>query len=216
MLSGVTSNRASEWASSLFARLDTQTQGYIDRAGIQSALSSISDGSDSSSSADDVFTRLDLNSNGKVTQDEMTTVLQNLLQSSQINRMRMNGGPPPPPPPPANDAGFTKEELTSQLEEIGTSDSKRAALISSIIQNFDKAHADGDGKVSFEEAMAYDQANRTSTSTVDTAGDAWTAAGKQNKDAEVMMQIMRLMQAYQVFSTGLNQSGTEGQFSISA
>jgi hypothetical protein len=59
--------------------------------------------------------------------------------------MRMNGsgdgGPSgtgsmrPPPPQDGNDAGFTKDELTGQLKEIGSSDSKRSALISKIIDN---------------------------------------------------------------------------------
>ncbi len=70
--------------------------------------------------------------------------------------------------------------------------------------------------MTFEEAMAYDQANRTSTSTADSSGDALSTAGKKDKDAEVMMQIVRLMQVYRVFSTELNQSGTTEQFSISA
>jgi Ca2+-binding EF-hand superfamily protein len=167
MMNGINSNMVSTWANNLFARLDTQNQGYIEKSGLQSALSTATG---SSTSVDDVFTRLDGDSDGKVTKDEMTTALQNLFAqtNSWTDSTGMNiGGPPPsggaPPPPPmeGNEAGFTKEELTDQLEEIGSTDSKRSSFISGIIENFDAADTDGDGKVSLEEAIAYDKTKQT-------------------------------------------------------
>ena len=59
---------------------------------------------------------------------------------SQFNQSRMEGAMPPPPPSSSgsadgtsNDTGFTKDELTSQLSQIGSSDSKRSTLISNIV-----------------------------------------------------------------------------------
>lgn len=62
---------------------------------------------------------------------------------------------PPPPPVERRERvpairGFTKDELTSQLSDIGSSDSTRSSLISNIINNFDEADTDSDGKVSFQ------------------------------------------------------------------
>ena len=69
-------------------------------------------------------------------------------QSRMQNAMSAMGGMGSmPPPPPENDTGFTEEELTEQLSEIGSSDSQRASLISNIVENFDAADTDGDGKV---------------------------------------------------------------------
>lgn len=108
----------------------------------------------------------------------------------------MQGGMPPPPPP-ADDAGFTQEELESQLSEIGSTDSKRSSLISNLVDNFDTADADGDGKVSFQEAMAYDQGQGgTGTRSSTDDGSAGTAAAGEDANRKLMLQVMRLMQAY--------------------
>ena len=60
MLSSI--NQASQMASQLFSRLDTKSQGYIEKADLESAFSQIStqSGKQSSASVDDVkafFTR---------------------------------------------------------------------------------------------------------------------------------------------------------------
>jgi hypothetical protein len=121
--------------------------------------------------------------------------------------MRMQGGGMPPPPPPrGNDAGFTKDELSSQLNEIGSSDSERSSLISDIVQNFDEADTDGDSKVSFREAMAYDQSQSSSSGSSETKETAIVATEDSNQ--KLMMQIMRLMQAYNPENSEKNAATT--------
>jgi len=201
----------SKMADELFSKLDTKGQGYIEKSDLQSAFDQLSSAGNSGSSAnvDQVFSSLDGDGDGKITKDEMSSSLQKIAAEldSQFNKMReggMNraGGMPPPPPQGAegqNDAGFTKEELTSQLNEIGTSDSKRASLISNIVNNFEKADSDGDGKVSFKEAMVYDQASQTSASsgsTAATSSSTTVAIDSTKLDAHIMKQIMELMRAY--------------------
>lgn len=198
-------------AEDLFAQIDTKGQGYIEKSDLQSAFAQISSssGSESSVSVDEVFGQLDGDGDGKVTQDEMTTSLKKLADEldSQFDQMRMAGGMGGPggmpPAPPRDDAGFSKDELESQLDEIGSSDSKRSTLISSIVGNFDKADTDGDGKVSFKEAMAYDQTSQgstTSSSTSSTSSTASSSSGSatstDSSDLAVMKRIMELMHAY--------------------
>ena len=188
----------STMAETLFSKLDTTGKGYIEESDLASALSSLTtDGStSSSSSASDFFTQLDSDSDGKVTQDELTTGLAKLADSlnSQFDQMRMDGNMPPPPPPPAadrtseSDSGFTKDELTAQLEEIGSTDSQRSSLISSIVENFDTADTNGDGVVSNAEAMAYDQSTSGSTDS--------TTASTTASDAQIFQQLVALMHAY--------------------
>lgn len=196
MLSGI--NQASQMASMLFSKLDTKSQGYLEKSDLAAAFSQITTNasqSTSSTSAEDVFTALDSNSDGKVTKDEFATVLAELQESvsSQFGGP-MQGPGGMPPPPPADDAGFTKEELTSQLESVDSSDTKRTELINKIVENFEAADTDSDGKVSFKEAMAYDKSTE-STSASDT-GTATATTTANNSDAEVMMKIMQLMHAY--------------------
>jgi Ca2+-binding EF-hand superfamily protein len=186
-------------AEDLFSKIDTTGKGYIEQADLEAAFGQVSSTS-GTSSADELFTTLDSDSDGKVTQDELSSGLKSLMDSldSQFQNKRMSDamGGMPPPPPPENDSGFTKEELQTQLDEIGSTDSKRSSLLSSVIENFDKADTDGDGKVSFKEAMAYDQST-SSTSSSTTNSDSTTAS--TSSEAQLMLQIMKLVQAYGLF-----------------
>lgn len=155
---------------------------------------------------DDVFSALDGDNDGKVTESELSSVLSQLQEQFEAagNRMRMQGmGGMPPPPPPADDAGFTQDELSAQLEEIGSGDSARSELLSKIVDNFEAADSNGDGKVSFQEAMAYDKAGGSSAA--GESGQATAAAGGNSK-AQVMRQILELLQAYGVGQSGDNSS----------
>lgn len=216
MLSGI--NQASQMASMLFSKLDTKSQGYLEKSDLAAAFSQITSNagqSTSSTSAEDVFTALDSNSDGKVTKDEFASVLAKLQESvsSQFGGGHMHGAGGMPPPPPADDAGFTKEELTSQLESADSSDTQRTELMSKIVNNFEAADTDSDGKVSFQEAMAYDKASESTSGTDTSTATATTTAN--NSDAEVMMKIMQLMHAY---GTGQDQenSGIATLLSVTA
>lgn len=204
----------SKMAEDLFSKLDTKGQGYIEKSDLESAFGQLSSSGSSGNSAsvEEVFNSLDGDGDGKITKDELSSSLQKIAEEldGQFNKMRAGGMPPPPPPQGAegaDDAGFTQEELTGQLEEIGSSDSKRASLISKIVDNFEEADGDGDGKVSFKEAMAYDQASQTSASggsNAATSSSTTDANDSTRLDAQIMKQIMELMRAY----GGGNDSGS--------
>jgi len=217
----------SQMANRLFSKLDSKNQGYIEKSDLQSAFDQISGSSNSGNSTgvDEVFKQLDGNDDGKVTKQEMSDSLKKLAEQldGQFNSMRtsgmggmqgMGGMPPPPPPPPqgSDSASFTKEELQSQLDEIGTSDSKRSSLISDIVNNFDKADTDGDGKVSMQEAMSYDQASQASSS----ASASTESGSATNSEASVLMKIMQLMHAYGGFGQDSNETASTGTLSVSA
>lgn len=214
------SSALSQWASTLFSKLDTKNQGYIEKSDLESAISGLSSsGAGGSASVDDVFSTLDADADGKVTESEMSTSLKNLLSEleSQFNSARaggmgsMGGMPPPPPPPEEADAGYTQDELTTMAEEIGSSDSKMSSLMSSIAANFDDADTDGNGKVNREEAMAFAQTleSTTSTSSSGATGGSESASASsktESEDALVLLRIMQLMQAYGAFNAEGNSS----------
>ena len=219
MLSSI--NQASQMASQLFSRLDTKSQGYIEKSDLASAFSQISTkAEESTTSVDDVFSALDGNSDGKVTKDEFASVLAQLQE--QMDSQRMQGGAHgaggmPPPPPPGDDAGFTKDELTSQIESADSSDTQRTELLNKIVENFEAADSDGDGKVSFTEAMAYDESTKTATtdSSSTSGSTSSTTTAARNNDDQIMFKIMQLMHAY---GSGQDQeqSGLASQLSVSA
>jgi len=194
-------------AEQLFSKLDTSGQGYIEQSDLQNAFSQIGSTGESGS-ASDLFAKLDSNSDGKVTKDEFSSALKAAAEEldNQFTSMRMQKGMSGsmPPPPPGSDAGFTKDELSSQLNEIGTSDSQRSSLISDIVQNFDEADSDGDGKVSFKEAMAYDQEQSSTTGSTNSE----TVARTEDSSRKLMMQIMQLMHAYNPENNEKNTAAT--------
>ena len=218
MLSSI--NQASQMASQLFSRLDTKSQGYIEKSDLASAFSQISTkAEESTTSVDDVFSALDGNSDGKVTKDEFASVLAQLQE--QMDSQRMQGGAHGaggmPPPPPGDDAGFTKDELTSQIESADSSDTQRTELLNKIVENFEAADSDGDGKVSFTEAMAYDESTKTATtdSSSTSGSTSSTTTAASNNDDQIMFKIMQLMHAY---GSGQDQeqSGLASLLSVSA
>jgi Ca2+-binding EF-hand superfamily protein len=184
-------------ASLLFSKLDTKSQGYLEKSDLAAAFNNIASTSSASSnttSANDVFSALDTNSDGKVTKDEFASVLAKLQESlsnrSSAGQAHGAGGMAPPPPPP-NDASFTKEELTSQLQSADSSDTKRTDLLNKIVSNFTAADTDGDGKVSFKEAMSYDKSTQSASGN-DSSSTATTSAStaSKNTDAQLMMKIL--------------------------
>lgn len=163
----------------LFAKVDTKKQGYIDKAELQSAFdqiatdaasgSSTSSTGSSTSNVDAIFKKLDGDSDGKITEQEMSSGLQKLADQfdSQFNQSRTSGIGCAQNQQDDADAGFSKDQLTSMAKEIGSSDSKRSELMSKIADNFDQADANSDGKVNREEAMALDKASKTDSTSTD-------------------------------------------------
>jgi Ca2+-binding EF-hand superfamily protein len=218
MVNGISSDMASAWAGNLFSKLDTQNKGYLDKAGLQSAFNTIdSDNSD----VEDLFEHLDGDSDGKITETEMAGAFKNFLnQATGANDMGRSGRPEgpggAPPPPQGEDTGFTKEELTGQLEEIGSSDDKRSSLISNIVNNFEAADSNEDGKVTAAEAMAYDSKNSTEASSSTASAYDSTGTSSENSDEKLAAQIMTLLHAYQVFQPGTKQTDSSSTLSVTA
>ncbi len=213
-MSGMNRPDPAAMAQNLFSALDESGQGYLEKTDLQAAFEKVTSTSSSSSiysddsDIDELFTQLDTDGDGKITEQEFTDSLAKI--DAQINNlfanMRMNEAmgdmPPPPPgemppPPPTNDEGFTLEELSSQLEEIGDTDSTRSSFISNIIDNFDEADADGDGKVTLNEAINFNKnSTSTNTSSTDASSTVTVSSAEDDLNAKVLLQIMRLVQAY--------------------
>ena len=211
---------SAKMAEDLFFKLDSTGKGYIEESDLTSALSSLSS-KDGTASASEIFSQLDGDSDGKVTKDELSSSLQKLAESldSQFNQMRMQGAMPPPPPKESEGSdGFTKDELTAQLSETGSTDTARSSLLSKIVENFDAADANEDGKVSLQEAQAYDQSTQSTASTSsssDTTASATASTSTEKSDAQVFRQLMELLRTYGT-EDGSKQSVAASLLSVSA
>jgi Ca2+-binding EF-hand superfamily protein len=103
--------------------------------------------------------------------------------------------------------GLSKEALTKQLDSAGTStgsvDSRRQQALSSLVENFDKADSDGDGKLTRKESHDFLKANRP-------------AAQTQPEDANrALAKALEMLKAY-VDSGNDSQSASAQSVSTSA
>lgn len=172
-------------ADKLFAKLDELGRGEIGSADLQSAFDRIR--ADATGSADRLFSKLDADGDGKLTQSEFSGSINRLADQLDQHYMRLRlHGEDALPRPPA-DAGFTRDELTGQL--------------SNLVSNFDRADANGDGRVSVREARAFARGNAA-----DPAAAVQTAA-TDSRNVEMMLQVVRLMQAYGVVQGATTTAG---------
>lgn len=236
-ISGVNSNAAmtqirvkpparddSQRIQNLFSKIDTTGQGSFDNAALGAALGASSSSFAITSAtthdfADALFTQMDANGDSKVSAQEFTSTLSMLAgrfaqqptEGASAQGAHHSGGVGAPPPE-HDDAGFTKDQLTAKLSQIGSTNSKRSALMSKVINNFSAADANGDGKVSHSEAVAYDQSTPGTSGTASSAAVSADVANTTDLTQRLMAQIMKLMDAYGSVEKAQGQS----QISVSA
>ncbi|MCQ4145213.1 hypothetical protein [Vogesella sp. AC12] len=184
-----------QMASEIFSKLDTDNQGYLEA-------------SDFGSDNEDVFAALDTDSDGKVSKSELSTRLKQLAEEldSQFNAMRSQGmggmmmaggmqGMPPPPAGGEDDAGLEQEQLSAMAADASEAgDSVAAARFAALAENFDSADSNQDGKVSFAESVAYEEAQRSSSGT--SSEDSGVASADSEQDGRIMMRLMAMLRAY--------------------
>jgi hypothetical protein len=111
---------------------------------------------------------------------------------------------------PPEDTGKTVDELTAMAEEIGHHDSNAAAGLQAIIDQFDSADADKDGKVTRQEAMALQQQNASTT------GSASTTTTSQNSTDSSQLRLQQtLMQLMKTYGAAADQSTDDSRLSFS-
>ena len=205
-------------ADALFAKLDTNNQGYLSAADLEKVLgtgSASETGGDSA--AQTLFKALDGDSDGKVSKDELSSALEKISAQLGEDRTRSQlgaaaGGPPPPPGGRPDDEGLSQDQLSSMAAEAPAGSSQASAL-SALASNFDEADTNEDGKVSFQEAMAYQQSQ--SGGKVDgEAGPRAQSGQDEGSDAE-LGRLVKLIAQYLGVQEG-GDGSREPALSVSA
>jgi hypothetical protein len=212
----------SNWADSVFSKLDTKNQGYIDKTDLASALSATgeSEGSGDTSAVDDMFGALDGDSDGKVTKSELTDAMTRLADqlNAQFDASRVNGGTDAAaaaggmtPPPPDGMGGMhgprgggASEDGTSSTDSTDGTSSTSADYVAA-------ADTDGDGTVSEAEQAAYDK--KVASGQADDGSDTASAegAGKPQQQRDPMRELahaLNLLKAYAANSGDSDSSAT--------
>jgi Ca2+-binding EF-hand superfamily protein len=182
---------AAQKTDQLFSQLDSTGKGSIERADLQSAFDKIA--TKATLKADQLFAKLDADSDGKVTQNEFSGAINRLAEQldQHYMRMRMQGEH-------ADNTGFTQDDL--------------AGATSSIAKNFSQVDADGDGKISVKEAVAFGKSRPTAAASTATS----PTSSAENQNVELMLQVMRLMQTYGTHQSASNNAHKTPTISTSA
>lgn len=196
-----------EQAGQVFSQLDTSNKGYLEQADFAKALSSLDKNGDSSDS-DELFSQLDADQDGKLTSSEFADSVGEQLYNAL--GMMPKGRPPMGPPPAEEDQGKTVDELTAMVSELKDSDSNMAQGLQKIIDQFAEADADGDGKVTMQEAMAMKESEQK-------AQTQSSQSTEQSSQQKLQHTLMQLMKTYGSLSqSSLSQSSVEQALSVSA
>ncbi len=195
----------SKIADSVFSKLDTKSQGYLEIADLESAFSKINSGTsatsstntDTNASAGALFKKLDSDSDGKVTKSEFSTGLKNLSDAleSQFNARRTTdatgtqgpqgaNGPPPPPVDGDQGDGVSQNQLSSMASDVSKTDSVAGANLSTVAENFEAADTNQDGKVSLKETLAYiEKSAAAATATTSSASSVNASSSSASADS---------------------------------
>lgn len=232
----------SDSIAQVISNLDADGKGYLDVSDFQAAFESLglgsadtADGSLTRAGAQEVVSILDVDGDGRVTSDDMTQGLQSLTDSLGVLRGRESqagtealGAMLPPPPTSGQGLGFTKDELTAQLESLTATDGadtqdEGTQLLANILDQFDAVDTDGDGRISGEEALSFAQSLQNAGSAVGDASavsagatvqgaaastSAANAATSASAEQLAMRRIMALVGAYRT-SDVLGDSGSD-------
>lgn len=202
-----------QMAEQAFAKLDTKGQGYLEVSDLESAFSNITSasGSDATSTANDLFKKLDTDSDGKVTKDEFSSGLKKLADDleSQFNQSRTSGvgqdrGAPPPPPPSGTSSSSGTDAVSSGSASVSATSS---ASDTSSTKTYEAADTNQDGKVSQKEEEAYLlKLLEAKASASGDSGNQQAGAADNNSEATLFRKAIQLLQAYSTPPTSNAQS----------
>jgi len=263
MVASISSSTVSDWSNALYAKLDTNNQGYISKTDLEAAYakatgtsgtsaSSTSSSTTDTSAADQLFAQIDTNKDGKITKSELSDAVSKVADqlNAQYDQSRVanGGGQPPAGGAPASTGstststsstststyiaaadtngdgtvsadeaaayaklqasgaatsgsqsadGLTKDQLSSELQAAGSSGSKHAAVLSKLVDNFDKADTNGDGKLTRDEAKSYLKSAHSQQAGGASGNGASSPAGTSSSDAaSALANALQVLKAY--------------------
>lgn len=141
----------------MFAKMDTNNDGSIDKTELTSFLQQMSAAGQTAPNADDMFAKVDTDGNGQISKAEFMQGHHGNHHGKMFAKMDTNG-----------DGSIDKAELTAFLQQM----SATGQTAPNVDDVFAKMDTDGDGKISkaeFDSARSKHQANTTPT-TLDLSG----------------------------------------------
>jgi hypothetical protein len=228
------SSTVSNWADSVFSKLDTKNQGYIEKSDLQSALSAASEANGKGGHAinvDDTFSALDGDSDGKVTKSEMTEAITKLGDqlNAQFDASRVAkdaasadsasasggasgtaaaGGPGgaggPHGPRGGGRAGGDSDGDSSSSSSSATDSTSGTS--SSSADYIAAADVDGDGTVSDAEQAAYDKKVASGEADKSSSSSASGGAEKAGHQKDPMRELAHALNLLKAYAENSGSS----------
>ncbi len=241
MVASISNNNSSvsNWTDSVFSKLDTKNQGYIEKADLQTALGAAGGDGDQSVDIDSTFSALDGDDDGKVTKSELTEAMTKLSDqlNAQFDASRVSGGMQPPSSPPpegeGEEGGMTATGGMSAMSSAprgaggpppgggaqGAGSAGETEETSSTSSTYvAAADTDGDGTVSEEEQAAYDKkvaSGEAGTGSDGASGTAKADGPPQRDPIQELAHAMNLLKAYADNGTSAAATGSTASSSVS-
>ncbi len=159
------SARSTSRADRMFAKVDADGSGSVDKTELQGMLDKMAEKSDGNTlgSADDLMTKMDSDGDGSLSQDELDMGMKSLMPkpSSTIDFAQRSGGSRPPPPPSGDsDATGSSTSSTDPLDTNGdgtvSAEERAAGAVKDMVKDlFAAMGSDGDESVSKSEFAAF-------------------------------------------------------------
>lgn len=153
--SEMSSARSSARAAKMFAKVDVDGSGSVDKTELQGMLDHIAEKSGNSlGSADELMTKMDADGSGSLSQSELDAGMKSLMPapSSTVDFAQQSQGMPPPPPDGASGSSATDPLDTNGDGTVSAEERAAGALNEAIANLFAAADTDGDKTISQTEA----------------------------------------------------------------
>ena len=129
----------------MFARVDTNGDGGIDKAELQVMLDKMAERDGQTRDVDELFTQFDVNGDGSLDQTEMDAMHELFMEE-----MKASGSMPPPPPEGAMEgtSGTGSDLFQSLLDALADADEEKAtSIVQQYIQNLQNPGVDQEALV---------------------------------------------------------------------
>jgi hypothetical protein len=175
MVASISSSTVSNWSDSLFNKLDTKKQGYVDQSDLAAALGTDETGTTTNSDdAAEMLKQIDGDGDGKITKSELSTAISKVADelNAQFDSSRVDKSQAGATGIASTDEAATDDEDDTSVSATGSTSTASAAKgappagggggaapAASSTESENKyvqaADTDSNGEVSDEEAAAY-------------------------------------------------------------
>jgi hypothetical protein len=243
-LSDLASSRASAMKQKMFAKVDSDGSGTVDKSELQTMLDKLSERSGQTlGSADDLLGKMDSNGDGSLDSEELDAGMKSLMpppSSTMDFASKRAGGGGPPPPPPGEDASSSSSSSSTTIDPLDTNQDgtvsaqeRAAGELKDLLQQMVTAmDTDGNQEISQSEADDFStqmqsalqstlqshasSSSGTSDSSTSSSDTSSSELRKHSKGSDLEGLVQLLKEAYGQYAANAAQQASGSALSVAA